>query len=1529
MRPLRAVAHAHVHGAIFAFALALGVFVNFGALPMASQVLRLRINRVLSPLFVGTITIDRIRGIGLHGIEGLDAHVDDGDHERVIDVHGATAQVSTETLVRSLFDARGPVDIAIPELTLTNGDVCLDTDATGTPRIARAFALRAAAKEGEPPGREAHIALPRIHVVHALLRLQPDAPIDADFDDADASLSFSPTGLTIDLAKSRLVVRGLPENAEAKGAVAGHLEKPNEGALSTHASWLGTVGAIACQATAALEGAALDATVDASPATPDEVRTLLPAWPLAVPVAIHAEAQGALPRLDVSVHATAREGQVITVSGPLTLGAGVDAALHVEAEGLQGTLLAPALPLADFDGAGDATLAVAPSGAANGHVTFALASATWGGVAIPRTTLTADLSRTAGATTTVKATLAAHEPGAPTTASLRFGPSGASGTNRTKTVLSFDASATAPRLEAVPRLGGAASGNASIRAAGWIDLVAGTLDVSATGTADGIRSGPVAAEHARVEVGVAGSLRSPAVRVALDGDVLDVGPLHAHSFRGGATATASAGGITLHDVELDLRNHGPPLRVQAASIRIDPSGIAADEAVILGLGAPLGASFAKSPSGVSVQAEGAGVDLARVDTFVALPVASGTLAVDVDATVQRDKAVGHAKIELTSADVAGLSATTAHVDVRVHGRELRGHATASAPDLGQVDIASSSLELGPGNLVTAEPWRQSWGAIDATADIDLAKALARLARTSATGAGTPQLQASGSVHVGLRLERDSPSDVTPEVELTLATNALALSGGDAKAPWRLDGIDARVHARVDGETGATAFALELDDRDKEAPLATLEASSAAVPYGSLFSSQSGRDVRAALRTMPFMAHAEIPARPIASLPPWLGTAGLRGSLAAKVDWRGTVDKPDVTAVATLPRGPSDAKASALPLDFALSARYDGAIGNVALTGSRRGTTMLDATATVAARAPDILDGLASGEIPWTASMRAKLTKMPLRNIPALDDRQVQGTVTGEMAVTNLHEDARASASLSFDNLEVGDATCRSAALTASADGHAFDATLQIDDSNVGHLRAKAHSGLHWGRALIPAVDVAQAADASITAQHFRVALLLPFVSGSFTALDGTLDADARIAVDPLHGTATPQGSVRLKDGTFELTSMGGEFHGVQASLVLTPDGIVRLENAEAHGMNGQVEASATARLDGLSMSAARALVQIPRNDPIPLVFDGVLLGQLDGRFDATMTRRAGGMAVELQVPSMHVALPEGTASRDVQALGGIDGVSIGIDRSGDFVETPLDGATPAPTPAGTTPFTTRIDVHLGNDVQIGRGTDLDVHLEGEPAITIGSEVRVTGQIRLSRGRLAVKGEDFTIERGTVTFTGDDPSNPQVVLTAAWTAPDGTVIYADYVGPLKTGTVTLRSEPTRPQNEILALLLFGTVDDTQNRGAVVGAQAGGVVATAPINQALGGLNRTLDRLGLAGGVSTKIDTSTSNPRPEVELQIARDISLQVGYVLGVPPVTSPDTTLVTLNWNFLRKWSLAATCGDQGSTILDVVWQHRY
>jgi hypothetical protein len=87
---------------------------------------------------------------------------------------------------------------------------------------------------------------------------------------------------------------------------------------------------------------------------------------------------------------------------------------------------------------------------------------------------------------------------------------------------------------------------------------------------------------------------------------------------------------------------------------------------------------------------------------------------------------------------------------------------------------------------------------------------------------------------------------------------------------------------------------------------------------------------------------------------------------------------------------------------------------------------------------------------------------------------------------------------------------------------------------------------------------------------------------------------------------------------------------------------------------------------------------------------------------------------------------------------------------------------------------------------------------------------------------------------------------------------------------------------------------------------------------------------LNQLGL-GAISTRVaSTAAGTVEPEVEVQVAKDISVQLAVVLGQPPPgVNPDRTLLTLDWRFASKWSLATTIGDAGTTIFDLLWRKRY
>jgi translocation and assembly module TamB len=291
-------------------------------------------------------------------------------------------------------------------------------------------------------------------------------------------------------------------------------------------------------------------------------------------------------------------------------------------------------------------------------------------------------------------------------------------------------------------------------------------------------------------------------------------------------------------------------------------------------------------------------------------------------------------------------------------------------------------------------------------------------------------------------------------------------------------------------------------------------------------------------------------------------------------------------------------------------------------------------------------------------------------------------------------------------------------------------------------------------------------------------------------------------------------------------------------------------------------------------------------------------------------------------------LPQ-SSGHAVQSLDPAPHVVVGAyEPDGRFVELAMH-AGQKPRPPGSTEI--RIAVDLGDNSTLRRDANLDVQLTGTPTAVVDDVPRVDGAVRVVRGWVDFFGKRFTLDpASTIVFTGD-PDNPQLVITASFDSPDGTHIYADVLGPAKQPKIALRSDPPRPQDAIVGLLLFGSEEgpggtpapsqqpDPTQRAA--GLAAGPV--TEALNKALSGIT-ALD-------LSTRIDTSqAANPRPELDVRVSNDVVARVSVQTGMPaPGELPDRTLLTVDWRFHPRWSLESTVGDEGSTLIDVLWRHRY
>lgn len=1022
------------------------------------------------------------------------------------------------------------------------------------------------------------------------------------------------------------------------------------------------------------------------------------------------------------------------------------------------------------------------------------------------------------------------------------------------------------------------------------------------------------------DVTVKGVVTAPHVHAILaGGDVPDVD----------ADADVKIGATTLlRQLRIGLSRTGDAAEVRADQVRIGPGGVSGDAVAIVGLGGPARGRFHVTPHVVELEAQSNDVDLALLGRLLGLRdwCKRGRLAFDLEAAIRPGRAEGRATVDVTAASLGGVDGIAAHADLVLGDRRLGGRIHADLGNIGTAELVGENLQMEKEGATSLRAWQRVWGALELSAALDLGRLEAALPKdTLPFGAIHGRLDVSG------RLKRLSMTDDTPQLALSVKTAGLEVigkSGAQTKpAPWRVEGVDVGLDARIDGDTGFGELAGRVTDA--KGPLLALDMKSAAMPYAALVARpESAADL---LSKVAFEGHLLVPKREVASFPPALRVPELEGLLEADLDVKGTLADPSLDLRATLSQASTTSARISLPINADLACAYTNGRADVTLTAEspNRGE-VLEADAQIEGRLSDLV--ARRGDAAWRADARAHMERFPLGAVGVLEDRQVHGELSGDVVLKGLHQDASLAVDLGVARMQIGEVPYKEGQIHGSVGGHVIDLTARVDHTD-GSASAQMHAGVVWGAALWPSLDASQPLDLSLVAKELRAETLLPFAHETLAELEGRIDGKAHMSFDPKEGKPELDGKVTLQHGKFELSSALGEFHDASATVVLTPDGVATLENASASGVTGKVEMSASARMNGLSLGAARANIEIPSKAPIPVTVEGAPLGTIDGTIRVAEDPMADGrgMKIGVEIPKLHVRLPD-SGSRNVQSLGEIDAARIEARHGADVVSVPL-GPPSEPKVRAADAKRIEITAHLGDDVEVRRGTDLKVGLTGQPTITITDTAHVSGQLRLEKGgTLEVQGKSFEIENGTVSFVGDDPGNPQVVVTAGWNAPEGTRIYADYIGPLKTGKVTFRSEPSLAQSDIIALLLFGT---TEGSSAVAQGSSGNASSANSAAGLAGGvaaqpINHALDQFGLHR-VSAKVDTSlASNPKPEVELQVAKAISLQLAYVLGTPPPgTNPDTTLLTLNWRFLKSWSLGTTVGNAGTSIVDMIWQRRY
>ncbi|HVW28221.1 MAG TPA: translocation/assembly module TamB domain-containing protein [Polyangiaceae bacterium] len=1510
-------------------------------LPFARALIAKKVTAALEGVVSGKIVIDHVGRVGLTGVAGVRGRLTDATGRTLVTASGLSARLRTFTLVKSLFGKSG-LDVHLDSVSIDHVDALLDADSDGNLLVQKALASPPPPPSA-PPSKPSTLTLvideARLGSAWLHGRPSPAFLVDDDLREMQLGVTLSGGKTTLDLKRLAVVTRAMPSDANVHANLTAHVvlpPAPQQPAAT--GSFDGTVGDVHTSAQGSLNDGVVDAHLRADAAA-DSLARFAPSLRLRNPARLSLDASGTLPNLR-AVGTITTGSAAVKLAADGALGTPFHGHVELEAEHVDLSAVMKDGAPSDLNAHLRANVTVPKNGTPIGNFDLETKPARFDAQPVPAVALKGTLTRSEG-----DVTLDVAEPGAKThatgTVDLR------------KREIVYDASISIPDFTQFRRVPMSSKGSASVRLRGTAYLTTRTVSTDLRARVVDAAGDGVRVRKADVGALVTGPFSNPdvdakivATGLVAAGRSFEAGALslkgNLHGFGVGVELDGKDGTpdvnastkvdlgerITLSNTEAKIGEGEDRLHAHVETVRIAGRVIQADGVTVDGAGAALSAAARIAPDAMDVRAISAGLDVGKATRALGLTklAARGKLALDVDLKTRAHTAKGKLGVELTQGAYGGVEGLDLRVATSVDGKRFTGQIEAKV-DGGHVNVDADDLTLG-GSVFSPEAWSHAVGRVRIDSNVDVGR-LAKVLPTSML----PFDDMAGHVALSGELTRGA-DDPAPETTWTLHTDgfrASAKSEGQAphdgtrvRAPpaWHTAGIDVDGTFAIAKKLGHTT--LQAQFRDAVGQLATVDAT-ADLPYRELV--QSGGASAEALESAPFHVRFAVPRRKLSKLPPILATAGIDGDFELTLEASETARAPVVALDTTVHQLSARGARRATPVDVHLDAKYGDGLGKLSLDVNAKGKRALSLESEVHAKVADFLDD-AKGD--WDASVKGKVDAFPLDVLSMLGSRSLKGTISGDLdAATGTHVAPRASAKLSAEGVALGRDRSGGAraTLAATADDHGMNAHVRFDQPD-GFAEATASAGLTWTGPLSPTVDPAKgAARAEATAKHFRLSVLQPLVQTVVADLDGRLDANARFEAAAAHGAPKLDGSVVLDQGSFELTSAGQEFHDVHADVTLRQDGTLRAENVVAHGLSGTLKASGEATLDGLNLKRAKLSAKVPLSDPFPISLQGQSLAKTYGDFNIEAVPAPDKQEIDItvDVPSAKVTMFD-KSTHELQALDADEHVRVGYHRKPDeFVVVPL--ARPARVATTETPTTVVAAVKL-HDVEVVRGTDLRVQLEGTPKIRMAQTTSISGQIRLRSGYLYVQGKKFEIQNGTVTFIGE-PDNPNVVVTAAWTAPEGTVVYADFVGPLKTGKVTLRSEPSHSKNEILSLILFGTTDgmgassNSSSSTATTAASVAGGVATQ-------GLNKALDDLtGL--DITTRIDTSdSSNPRPEVEVRVARDVTVAISHVIGVPPPgTNPDLNWATVDWRFLRNWSLNTTLGDQGSSMLDLIWTYRY
>lgn len=220
-----------------------------------------------------------------------------------------------------------------------------------------------------------------------------------------------------------------------------------------------------------------------------------------------------------------------------------------------------------------------------------------------------------------------------------------------------------------------------------------------------------------------------------------------------------------------------------------------------------------------------------------------------------------------------------------------------------------------------------------------------------------------------------------------------------------------------------------------------------------------------------------------------------------------------------------------------------------------------------------------------------------------------------------------------------------------------------------------------------------------------------------------------------------------------------------------------------------------------------------------------------------------------------------------------------------------------------------VTTQLGDDVRVD-AFGLAARLEGRLTVAKlpGNPATGNGRLIVAEGQYEAYGQDLTLAKGELIYTGQPLSNPGLDVRAERKPQADIMVGVAVRGPLSQPATSVYSDPAMPQTQALAYLLFGRSIEQAT------GEEEGQISEAAIALGLGG-QKLLGNVGRKLGVEEfRVEEVSDRERAALVLGKYLSPDLYVSYGIGLFDAVNT----ARIRYRISSKWTLEATSGLKSS-----------